>query len=492
MVIQVLDNILNSHGTTKYPNILFRQLYEASPPAVDDRSVVAHCVNIPRLLLTPSRAVVTGFVIEMSNRVVRKFVVEENFSAEAFLRVHISDESGLDLFDTNLTGPIEERLMKLILCGIEIFGRRYEFLSFSSSQLKESSFWMVCPEHNWTVSRMRASLGDFSNCLSPSKYAARMGQCFSSTFQATPGTDALHYAGNETILHHKVNDDIWGDEEKTMCHSDGTGMIQRKTMEELLRRLPVSLADPSDVSIIQIRFGGAKGTLSAWDFEEIGVKAGVDICLRPSMIKFDAPYSHIEVCSVGKCVPYFLNRNMVLLLESRGVPAATFINLQRQMLDSLDDMMVRRDRALQVLPSLSGPDSEIRSILLHMLNAGFEPLEEPFLFDCLNCIRSHHLFSLRKKARIYVEKGAVLMGGIDETGLLPEGFVYCEIKNDDNSYSPLVGPVLVASKLVRATFSRNSLTFFSHTVDHFPIISSSPHRTSRDAPGGHPHAHGYR
>ena len=140
-----------------------------------------------------------------------------------------------------------------------------------------------------------------------------------------------------------------------MCHSDGTGMIQRKTMHELLRRLPVSLADPSDVSIIQIRFGGAKGTLSAWDFQELGVKSEVDICLRPSMIKFEAPYSHIEVCSVGKRVPYYLNRNMVLLLESRGVPAATFINLQRQMLDSLDEMMVRRDRALCRQWTIKGP-----------------------------------------------------------------------------------------------------------------------------------------
>jgi len=39
------------------------------------------------------------------------------------------------------------------------------------------------------------------------------------------------------------------------------------------------------------------------------------------------------------------------------------------------------------------------------------------------------------------------MGGMDETGLLPEGTIYCEIKNGDD-YAPLVGPVLVASKLL--------------------------------------------
>lgn len=57
-----------------------------------DRNAPDYCVSVPRMLLTPSRQLVLGFEFEMSNRVIRRFMEEEDFSAEAFLRVQIADE----------------------------------------------------------------------------------------------------------------------------------------------------------------------------------------------------------------------------------------------------------------------------------------------------------------------------------------------------------------------------------------------------------------
>lgn len=309
---------------------------------------------------------------------------------------------------------------------------------------------MVCPDNRWTVEDMRSALGDFSVCKSASKYAARIGQCFSTTVQGAAGQDSTGVVGS--FLRHCVIDDVLCDVSGQMCHSDGTGLIRREAMNDLLGKIPFSSKDPLDISVVQIRFGGAKGTLMAWDFDALAAcqvskstRSDCDVCLRPSMIKFEADFSHLEVCSVGKRVPYFLNRNVILLLSFHGVPDHVFLSLQKEMLDGLDNMMKRRDSALKVVPNLPGPDSELRSILLHMLSSGFSPTDEPFLFDCLHSIRSHNLFGLRKKARIFVEKGAVLVGGLDETGLLPEETVFCELWNGQ-VYAPLRGPVMVTSK----------------------------------------------
>jgi RNA-dependent RNA polymerase len=439
--------MLHAHGTTKYPCRIFRNLL-LSGGATKSSKDVHYCVSIPRLQLTPSRAVVLGFEFEMSNRVVRKFMGEESFSAEAFLRVQITDENGLSLFGHDLTTKVEQVLKGALLDGIDICGRRYEFLAYSSSQLKECSVWMTCPESGWTIALMRIALGDFSGCKSASKYAARIGQCFSTTVEGAQGQDST--AIDDAKLRHCVIDDVWGDRNMEMCHSDGTGLIRREAVNDLLGRIPFSPKDPTDVSIVQIRFGGAKGTLTAWDFENLSAfrhhrALRSDVCLRGSMIKFGAQFSKLEVCSIGKHVPYFLNRNVVFLLHFHGVRAAIFISLQREMLDGLDNMMKSTASALRMVPKLSGPDSEHRSILLNMLKSGFSPRKEPFLFDCLYSIRSHHLFGLRKKARIYVERGAVLVGGLDESGLLPEGAIYCELSNGV-SFAPLIGPVMVTSK----------------------------------------------
>ena len=407
-----------------------------------------HCVSIPRLLLTPSRQLVLGFELEMSNRAVRRFTEGEGFAPESFLRVQLADENGQGMFDQDLTISIEVVLKAALLDGICICGRLYEFLAYSSSQLKECGVWMVCCDDRdgWTVGRMRSLLGDFSCCKSPSKYAARIGQCFSTTVQGTPGQDTT--TAHTSFLRHRVIDDIWGDESKEkMCHSDGTGLIRRESMNELLRGIPFAPSDPLDVSNIQIRYGGAKGTLTAWDFDELGFCKDRDLCLRPSMIKFDAKFYHLEVCAVGKHVPYFMNRNVILLLSFHQVRDGIFVNMQKEMLDGLDNMMQSREVAMEMVPKLSGPDSTHRSILLHMLSSGFSPTKEPFLFDCLNSIRSHHLFGLRKKARIFVERGAVLVGGLDETGLLPEGTVFFEVWDPNRGlFAPVQGPVMVTSK----------------------------------------------
>lgn len=127
------------------------------------------------------------------------------------------------------------------------------------------------------------------------------------------------------------------------------------------------------------------------------------------------------------------------------------------MLQDLETMLHNREKAMNMIPRLGGPDSSQRMRLLHMLYSGMSPDKDPFLFSCCVAIRSHHLTGLRKKSRIFIENGAVLVGGIDETKLLPEYCVFVQVqkdplvgnnnsngaKVDEHEFRPIVGPVLV-------------------------------------------------
>ena len=437
---------LSTHGQTAYPAHYLMQLLESdlsTPAAVQ---VPEYCFLVPRIRLTPSRQVLLGQDTEMSNRVVRRFVRDEGFHADHFLRVQVAEEDGRRIFFRDLSASVVERFKRILSAGVVINGLRYEFFAFSSSQIKDMSLWMVHAIEPWTVSSMRQALGDFSGCQSPSYFAARIGQCFSTTYQGNHG---------DCDLRIQMIPDISTDHPRKM-HSDGTGVIRREFLSSLLNNMENYQLGPEDASIVQFRCGGAKGTAVGWDMEML-VRLGrldsetertADILLRPSMIKFGAPFKHLEICSIGSAVPYYLNRNVILLLMKHGVPKEVFVTMQENMLDGLRRMLVNRQEALFQLRRLAGVDLQMKRVLLKLLENGVAPDRDPFLYSCLNEVRVHHEKGLRRKARIAVKDGVVLMGSVDETGLVPEGCVFVNVRREtdesgERSYAPVVGPVMV-------------------------------------------------
>jgi hypothetical protein len=137
--LKTLNRMLEAHGKTKYPCRLFRKLAPRAAGPLPECPIPGHCFSIPRLHLTPSRQLLVGFEVEMSNRVIRRFVEEENFCPESFLRVQICDEDGQKLFYNDLSDCVVSRIRTTILSGIVLNGRRYTFLAYSSSQLKDIS-----------------------------------------------------------------------------------------------------------------------------------------------------------------------------------------------------------------------------------------------------------------------------------------------------------------------------------------------------------------
>lgn len=238
---------------------------------------------------------------------VREFIENHGFTSDHFLRVNISDENGQKLLWSELTEPVMNRIRNCILPGVLVNGKRFEFLAYSSSQLKEGSMWMVRLEGTGlTITAMRQRMGDFSKCTTAAKVAARMGQCLSTTFRGLRGHDSAPSNAGPSVKHVQIPDIVIDNSRDSTVHSDGNGLIRRSAMTKLLEHTP-SVRNGMELnhSIVQIRYGGAKGTLVAWeddtfdsclDANEISEPKLYDVALRDSMVKFDARFESLEVC----------------------------------------------------------------------------------------------------------------------------------------------------------------------------------------------------
>jgi hypothetical protein len=91
--------------------------------------------------ITPTTIELDGPLPDRSNRVIRAY---ETRHQESFLRVSFLDESGLRYrFDREVDGPefIRTRVGPFLLDGLTIAGRKFNFLAYSQSALKEHAVW---------------------------------------------------------------------------------------------------------------------------------------------------------------------------------------------------------------------------------------------------------------------------------------------------------------------------------------------------------------
>jgi len=413
------------------------------------KTIPEACVNLPRVTLTPSRTIVQSFQIEVGNRLVRQLLDEGCFEPTNLLRLKICDEDEQRIYSNHLNNELVARVRAVLTEGLHVNGVCYRFLAYSSSQLRELSVWMVHLPDQWSVRRIRGSLGNLAGLTAP-KFAARMGLCLSTTLKTLKDEEdedeTRKVVSGSEIMHTVIDEIVSLNNGENYIHSDGTGIVRPEIMEELLKYVPYAI--PSEVSIIQIRYGGAKGTMTVYDPAQVPhlqAKDPADVYLRPSMIKFDAPYRFLEVCRVGTAVPYYLNRSVIMLLCARGVDRSVFLTLQKGVLEKVDSMMYKSVTAKEMVRVMGGIDTRQRNMLSAVLTSGAKPARDPFLFSCLLAMRSHDLFDMRKKARILVDKGVVLLGGIDETGELEEGCIFLQIDQSPplGHYQPLQGRVLV-------------------------------------------------
>eukprot|EP00887_Chlorella_sp_A99_P004338 scaffold15.g4338.t1 len=343
------------------PDILLHSRREPPP----DLSRVA----VRRVLVTPTRVVGLGRQLDTSNRVLRHY----GRLADCFMRVTFADENGnrVQSATARAADDLYARVRTVLREGIWVGRRHYEFLAFSSSQLREQSCWFFAAEEGETPDSIRAWMRDLSTIHVAGKYAARQGMCFSGTVD-TASVQA-------SALEPKCIPDIERCRNgQTYCFTDGCGTMSSTLAAEIAGnlvdegRLPPGAAPPSAV---QVRDACGMGRL--------------------------------EVIRAAGFMPAFLNRHVICLLESLVVPTDVFLDMQQQAAAELEAMLEDGAAAQRMLHRFSGDGHEARH----------PPPPAPSLPQGLLC-----------KARIPVAAGCSLIGVADERGALQpdEAFVQFE------------------------------------------------------------------
>ncbi|CAN4128030.1 unnamed protein product [Withania somnifera] len=376
-------------------------------------------VEVRRLVITPTKAYCLPPTVELSNRVLRNY----KHVSDRFLRVTFMDEGMRNLNRNVLTyyaasvvreitsnsnpqrTAIFQRVKSILRKGFYLCGRKYSFLAFSANQLRDRSAWFFAEVPKIRVTSIISWMGKFSN-RNIAKCAARMGQCFSSTYATVE------------VLPSEVSE-LKEIERNGYVFSDGIGMMSADLAIEVAEKLQLSVNPPC---AYQIRYAGCKGVVACWPAKNDGIRLSV----RRSMKKFDSDHTILEICSWTRFQPGFLNRQIITLLSSLDVKDGIFWEMQKEMLSRLNKILVDSDVAFDVITASCAEAGNTAAI---MLSAGFKPKDEPHLRGMLGSIRAAQLGDLRNKARIFVPSGRWLMGCLDELGELEQGQCFIQVSS---------------------------------------------------------------
>ncbi|KAJ7167892.1 RNA dependent RNA polymerase-domain-containing protein [Mycena filopes] len=309
----------------------------------------------------------------------------------------------------------------------------YMFFGFTESTLKAGQVLFFREGDDFTVETLKQEFGDLNAVYEQfgyGKYAARLGLSFSSTV-------ATICIKSDEIA---IIPDIAADDGSLT--TDGSGVARESTVGDVASVLNVS----KDTAVLQIRWGGVKGTVALCPDELFDQLYGPDKkpAIRPSMRKYHGGPEILEVQDVSKPPRSArLNKQFIVLLLTRKIPFTIFEELLQMRLDEIDKVAMDREKALQCVEGEldaegSGFDQDRR--LGYMLLAGHDAVNEPYLATRLLRFQNQAREALRTKLQIPVKAAYYLFGVADYLGVLEEGEVYI---NFPMKGGPQVGRVAV-------------------------------------------------
>ncbi|KAI8722183.1 RNA-dependent RNA polymerase [Fusarium sp. LHS14.1] len=356
-----------------------------------------YCALVRKVVVTPTTIRFNSPAVEMSNRVMRQY----KHIQDRFLRIQFVEEleNNRIAINKDQNDEIYKRVLRTMYQGIRIGDRIYEFLAFGSSQLRVNGAYFFCPTEHTSCDDIRKWMGQFSHIKVVAKYAARLGQCFSTTREvrgiSSPAIRELP--------------DI---ERNGHCFSDGVGKISPFVAQLVNEDMALDIFDKP--SAFQFRMGGCKGVLTVWPDAK-----GMEVHVRESQKKFEADSKGLEIIRCAGFATATLNRQTIIILESLGVPIKAFTDLLDQQLGSYEQAMQDNGAAIEMLAKFVD-EHQTNLVIAELLKAEFktDELREPFVINVLNLWRAWSLKILKEKARIQVEKSAFVLGCVDETETL--------------------------------------------------------------------------
>ncbi|KAM0040391.1 putative RNA-directed RNA polymerase [Helianthus debilis subsp. tardiflorus] len=232
-------------------------------------------------------------------------------------------------------------------------------------------------------------MGRFNN-KNIAKCAARMGQCFSSTYATVD------------VPRHEVNMNLEDIKRNNYTFSDGIGKISPELALEVAEKLQLTDNQPC---VYQIRYAGCKGVVACWPNNKEG--ENFKLSLRPSM--------NLIIRFLKSVLGHGYNPD---------VKDEIFWDMQMKMVAKLNLMLENTQVAFDVITASCAESGNTASI---MLGSGFDPKTEPHLQGMLSSIRVAQFEDLWEKSRIFVNDGRWLMGCFDELSVLEQGQCFIQV-----------------------------------------------------------------
>ncbi|KAH8822929.1 RNA dependent RNA polymerase-domain-containing protein [Flagelloscypha sp. PMI_526] len=389
--------------------------------------------------ITPTALLLDGPFLDRSNVVLREFPPEFH---QYFLRVSFVDEGKLSIRhsrDLNVQALVEKRIAPVLDDGLRLLGRHYRFLAYSQSSLKSHTAWFMAefetPNKRVSVGSIIKSIGEFSKLpydprliYCPARFAARISQAFTATEPTGIIVENLRLdLPDITSINSKG---------RQFTHTDGVGTMSsdfaRKVHRERLRPDQRTIERLNQYPrSLQIRLMGGKGMLSVDTNLE-----GLTVCLRPSMIKFQAPIAQtIEVAkffdSPGRL---FLNRPLIMVLESIGIDFKVFRKYQAIAVGAAADALSDASAAPGFFEFHGlGTSFHIPSMLKRLQMLHIMPFSSVFYADMMAVAITHIIRAMKHKGRIPISGGWNLPGICDIHDALEKGQIYICIDQHDGS-----------------------------------------------------------
>ena len=118
-------------------------------------------------------------------------------------------------------------------------------------------------------------------------------------------------------------------------YTDGIGKISQDLIDDIALKLKVK-----SLGVIQVRYKGAKGLLAV----DPSLPKNT-IHLRDSMIKYKCPHSGsenmLDILSWNMYKGGYLNRQIIILLRTRGVSDEVFMSLQQHYITDIQTLTYR-------------------------------------------------------------------------------------------------------------------------------------------------------
>lgn len=405
----LLEHIATEKKTYYDPMAIFELKFVKG---VTTARIPPYCCYMRSATVTPSTIYYNTPSVDISNRVIRHFI---EFS-DRFLRVRFKDEKlegRINSTERNTMDEVFTRIKRTMTNGITLGDRHYEFLAFGNSQFREHGAYFFASLPNLTAANIRGWMGQFNDIRNIAKYAARLGQCFSTT-RAVTGC---------SVQVREIEDVV----RNGYTFSDGVGRISRFLAQMAANELKIKTPHRDPPSAFQFRLGGCKGMLVVSSEAQ-----RQEIHIRPSQHKFPADHNGLEIIRWSQFSMATLNRQIIIVLSSLGVSDEIFHEKLRTMLANLDEAMTSETQAVHLLQKYIDPN-QMTLFISQMVKDGFQKSKEPFVTSLLALWRAWQIKYLKEKAKIVIDRGACLLGVMDETATL-KGYSQNNIPSGNASY----------------------------------------------------------